>query len=265
MAEMGIEKEIYTFLDQHHYARHPTNPEACQPTQRGSGSGQRRLLSEEELFEFAFDYELYYSSMNDPQHTQGPLPTMDGGTPLSENDSRSTTETSSIRTPDPVLPNPESPLTEYTSPLPDLYEHEGPAPEGINELKNNNDPFLFPRLDQQPNPPRRPNLLVPISKKRSRSNSPNANKRVVKDIDMTNQVRSIGSCLRCRIQKVTCTPHGACGKCFKAYPKDPESSCIRKDLAGIARDLASKRCRSRFIFSNSAPHTTIVIGLKANM
>ncbi|KZL76044.1 hypothetical protein CT0861_08348 [Colletotrichum tofieldiae] len=237
MTEMGFdENEIYNFLDWHQYAkRSGSNPSAYQATQRGLGSGQGQDLSEDdELFEFFFDWNLY---AQDPTDNSGPPLIMADGAPLSIHDSGSTTETSSIRTPETLLSNPESPLTDYGPP--EEYE-ETLVPAGINELTNPHDPFLFPRLDQKPNPPRKQNLQV-HKKKRSRSNSPNGHKRIVKDPLRTSQVRTSGSCTRCRIQKVTCTPGGTCDKCIKAYPEVSESSCIRKDFIGIALDLSSAR------------------------
>ncbi|GKT83073.1 hypothetical protein Ct61P_00923 [Colletotrichum tofieldiae] len=207
MTEMGFdENEIYNFLDWHQYAkRSGSNPSAYQATQRGLGSGQGQDLSEDdELFEFFFDWNLY---AQDPTDNSGPPLIMADGAPL-------------------LWP-------------PEEYE-ETLVPAGINELTNPHDPFLFPRLDQKPNPPRKQNLQV-HKKKRSRSNSPNGHKRIVKDPLRTSQVRTSGSCTRCRIQKVTCTPGGTCDKCIKAYPEVSESSCIRKDFIGIALDLSSAR------------------------
>ncbi|KAK2006705.1 hypothetical protein LZ32DRAFT_543414 [Colletotrichum eremochloae] len=233
------QNDIYHFLDRHQNAkiRSGSNPTVCQATQRGLGSGQGHVLSEDEkLFEFCFDYDLY-----NPKDTSTLPNIMADDAQQSVHDSGSTTETSSIRTPETLLSNPGSPLTDYGHPVSEDYRYETDdltAPD-LNEFPNPPDPFLFPRI-HVPNPPRKPNLQVP-TKKRSGPDSPNGKKRIVKDVSKTNQVRSTGSCTRCRIQKVDCTTAGTCDRCIKAYPRDPESACVRKELVATALDLSSAR------------------------
>ncbi|KAK1521618.1 hypothetical protein CPAR01_14535 [Colletotrichum paranaense] len=61
------------------------------------------------------------------------------------------------------------------------------------------------------------------------------------DNTKTNMVRTVGACMRCRIQKVTCTAEGVCDRCVKAHPKEPQSSCFREDLIVIANSLTQQR------------------------
>ncbi|TQN71857.1 hypothetical protein CSHISOI_03631 [Colletotrichum shisoi] len=230
---MELDKnDIYTFLDQHHHAKHLDPSPTVYGGGPDSGQGQKLLSENDQLLEF-FDLA---SFRRDYEYDPDPSPIMADGTTLSVPDSGST-ETSSVRTPMTLQSSPESPLTDHDTIIAEEYENE---PAGINDFTSPHDPFLFPRLDQKPNPPRKQNLWVP--KKRSRSNSPNGHKRVVKDPVRTNQVRFVGSCTRCRIKKVTCTPDGTCDKCIKAFPMDHAlSSCIRRDFAGVALDLSSAR------------------------
>ncbi|KAJ0166990.1 hypothetical protein CTA2_4880 [Colletotrichum tanaceti] len=227
----NMEHAIYTFLGQHHNARYLDPSPSAYGGLPDNGQGKKVLSENDQLLEF-FDFP---SFSRDHEYDPDPSPIMADGTTLSVPDSGST-ETSSVRTPKTLQSNPGSPLTDYDTIISEEYENE---PAGISDFTSPHDPFLFPRLDQKPNPPRKQNLRVP--KKRSRSNSPNGHKRVVKDPIRTNQVRSVGSCTRCRIQKVTCTPDGTCEKCVRAYPRDHESSCIRRDFAGVALDLSSAR------------------------
>ncbi|KAK1993725.1 hypothetical protein LX36DRAFT_703321 [Colletotrichum falcatum] len=231
---MALDREIYHFLDCHENTkRSASNPAGYQAaTHRGLDSPQGNVLSEDsKLLDQYFDYNLYFQ---DQGSSAPPLIIMADDAAQSLHDSGSTTETSSIRTPDTLLSNPESPLTDYDTPISEEDRYE------IDDLAAPPDRILFPSVDQKP-PPRNPTLQVPHARKRSRSDSPNGKKRVVRDVFKTNQVRSTGSCTRCRIQKVDCTAAGTCDRCKKAYPGDPESACVRQDLVTAARDLSSAR------------------------
>ncbi|GKT41921.1 uncharacterized protein ColSpa_02102 [Colletotrichum spaethianum] len=132
------QNEIYYFLDRHHNSkRSGSNPPAYQTTQRGLSSGQGQVLSEDDLFDFCFDWNLYTQDYKD--NSDPPL-IMADGTPLSLHDSGSTTETSSIRTPETLPSNPESPLTDYGPPASEDYDNDDLVPAGINELTNPHDP-----------------------------------------------------------------------------------------------------------------------------
>ncbi|EFQ29401.1 uncharacterized protein GLRG_04545 [Colletotrichum graminicola M1.001] len=228
---------IYYFLDCHHNAKRSGSiPAVYQATQPGLGSGQAHVLSEDsKLFEHYFDYDLYARG---PKDNPTPPHIMADDASQSVHDSGSTTETSSIRTPETLLSNPGSPLTDYGPPNPEdhPYGNDDLASPDLNEFHNH--PFLFPSLKETPNPPREQTLQVP-TKKRSRPDSPNGKTRRVRDVSKTNQVRSTGSCTRCRIQKVDCTTSGTCERCVKAYPGDPNSACVRKELLLTALDLSS--------------------------
>ncbi|KAL2883761.1 hypothetical protein SGCOL_000909 [Colletotrichum sp. CLE4] len=239
---MGFEKDIYNLLDHVHNAKLPgRSPMAYQPTPQVHSSGQEKNLSEDdELFEFFFDYTRYQASATkDSPRVRNLAPrTMTGTTPLSDNETGSTTETSSILTPEPDVSTPGSAFTDLVSSL-EVFESSDTPSNVLQGLSN--DPYLFPRLDKEHELPRLPRLLVPGSKKRSRSNSPGVQKRVVKDIGKTNQVRNAGACMRCKIQKVPCSATGVCEKCVKAHPKEPQSSCFREDLVTIASSLTHQR------------------------
>ncbi|KXH51419.1 hypothetical protein CSIM01_08205 [Colletotrichum simmondsii] len=238
MNEMGFEKDIFTLLDKFHNAKLPgRSPMAYEPTPQLHSSGQGNDLKDDELFDFYFDYTRYQeSSTKDSPAVRSLAPrTMAGRTPLSDNETGSTTETSSILTPEPDASTPGSTFTDLVSSH-ESYDTPSNALQGLP-----NDPYLFPRLDKESDPPRFPHLLVPGSKKRSRSSSPSGQKRVVKDIGKTNHVRAVGACMRCRIQKVTCTAEGVCDRCVKAHPKDSQSSCFREDLTVIANILTHQR------------------------
>ncbi|KAK2037278.1 hypothetical protein LZ31DRAFT_181376 [Colletotrichum somersetense] len=241
MAKMEFDKnDIYHFLDCHQNAKRSGSIPAVYQATQGLGGGREHVLSEDnKLFDFCFDYALYARDPKDNPPT--PLIMADDG-PQSVHDYGSTTETSSIRTPETLPSNPESPLTDDYGPSiseDHRYENDDLTDPDPNDFANH--PFLFPRLDQKPNPPRRQNLQVPTeTKKRSRPDSPNGKKRVVKDVSKTNQVRSNGSCMRCRIQKVDCTTAGTCDRCIKAYSRDSESACVRGELA-TALDLSPAR------------------------
>ncbi|KAK1976146.1 hypothetical protein LZ30DRAFT_604039 [Colletotrichum cereale] len=229
---------IYDFLNCHQNAkRSGSNPAVHQATQRDLGSGQGQDLSEDDkLFEYYFNYPDY---VRDLKNNSTPPRIM---VPPSVHDSGSTTETSSIRTPETLLSHPGSPLTDYGPPISedDRYENDDLVATDINEFANPPDPFLFPNINQKPDPPRKQNLKV-STKKRPRPDSPNGKKRVVRDVSKTNQVRFNGSCTRCRIQKVDCTTAGACDRCIKAYPSDSGSACVRRELVATAFDLSSAR------------------------
>ncbi|KAF9879130.1 microsomal dipeptidase [Colletotrichum karsti] len=57
----------------------------------------------------------------------------------------------------------------------------------------------------------------------------------------TNQVRSAGACITCRLQKVTCSAAYPCEYCKKAYPQKPEVCCIRHELSVVAQEIAFRR------------------------
>ncbi|KAK1600171.1 uncharacterized protein LY79DRAFT_503316 [Colletotrichum navitas] len=235
---MELDKnEIYYFLDCHQNAKRSGSLPAVYPaTQSGLGSSQAHVLSEDnKLFEHYFDYDLYARG---PKDNPTPPHIMADDASQSVRDSGSTTETSSIRTPETLPSNPGSPLTDYGPPISEDYRYgnDDLAAPDLNEYPNH--PFLFPRIDQTPNPPREQTLQVP-TRKRSRPDSPNGKKRVVRDVYKTNQVRSTGSCTGCRIRKVDCTTSGTCDRCIKAYPRDSKCACVRKELLATAADLSS--------------------------
>ncbi|KXH61715.1 hypothetical protein CNYM01_13598 [Colletotrichum nymphaeae SA-01] len=189
---MGFdENEIYNLLDHVRNAKVPgRSPTAYQSTPQLHSSGQGNNLSEDdELFDFYFDYTRYQaSSRKDSPAVPNLAPrAMAGRTPLSDNETGSTTETSSILTPEPDASTPGSTFTDLVSSH-EGYDTPSNALQGLP-----NDPYLFPRLDKESDPPRFPHLLVPGSRKRSRSTSPSGHKRVVKDIGKTNQVRTVGA------------------------------------------------------------------------
>ncbi|KAK1729271.1 uncharacterized protein BDZ83DRAFT_568534 [Colletotrichum acutatum] len=228
---MELAKDIYNLLDHVENAKVPGRSPI-------HSSGERNHLSEDdELFDFCFDYPLYQtSSTKDSPAVRSLAPRiMAGTTALSDNETGSTTETSSILTPEPDVSTPGSAFTELVSSV-EGYDTPSNVLQGLP-----NDPYLFPRLDKEHELPRFPRLLVPGSKKRTRSNSPSVQKRVVKDIGKTNQVRSAGACMRCRIQKVPCSATGVCEKCIKAHPKEPQSSCFREDLVAIVNNSTHQR------------------------
>ncbi|KAK1513158.1 hypothetical protein CTAM01_00554 [Colletotrichum tamarilloi] len=61
------------------------------------------------------------------------------------------------------------------------------------------------------------------------------------DNSTANRIRTVGPCMRCRIQRIPCTAEGVCDRCVKAHPQKPESSCFRDDLIVIANNLAHLR------------------------
>ncbi|KAF9879128.1 hypothetical protein CkaCkLH20_03361 [Colletotrichum karsti] len=238
--EMDIDKDIHNFLEDVN-ARRPgrMSYQASRPASRGG------LQSDDVLFEF-FDLDRYYSGSVPPDiqapHDQAPHNMSDVLPPL-DIDSRSSAETSSIKTPGSVTSHQDSPIVDdgFQSPDARLFGTEQPAPPGFDT-----DPNIFPNLKDKPAPHIHKVLHIPsthisASKKRSRSSSPPGTTRTVKNVHKTNQVRANKSCTKCRIQKIECTVDGICETCTKAYPKAPECACFRRDLSSTADGFSYRR------------------------
>ncbi|KAI8203626.1 hypothetical protein K4K52_005383 [Colletotrichum sp. SAR 10_76] len=245
MTEMDLDKDIYRFLDGHGHARRPS-PAPFQAAPRVPRGGLSQEEDYDELFNFFFDYPRY-SSENGPSVPHGPTPNMSDVVPSFDNDTGSTAETSSILTPESVVSHQDSPMIDdgSLSPDPRFLGMDRPIPATINDLKSPPDPHLFPRIEHKENPRIHKHIQIPTpphnSKKRTRSSSPPVQSRIVKDVDRTNQIRANGSCIKCRIQKITCDPVGVCESCTKAYPKGPECACFRRNLTGTATEAANRR------------------------
>ncbi|KAI3542667.1 hypothetical protein CABS03_00951 [Colletotrichum abscissum] len=104
--------------------------------------------------------------------------------------------------------------------------------------------------------PKPPALDLPA---RPIKKSPNSRHRVAKDVHKGNRVRVASACIRCRVQKVTCSAVDPCETCKKLGQQATEFSCIRGDLTSVAKELSPRRCEF-FCFSSSRINDTLRTG-----
>lgn len=73
-----------------------------------------------------------------------------------------------------------------------------------------------------------------------------------KTSQISDQIRGDGACIKCRLQRISCSTTSPCETCKRAYPQyhqTPEVCCIRYELSNVANDLAFSRCK--FILTSS--------------
>ncbi|KAF4929768.1 hypothetical protein CGCVW01_v001230 [Colletotrichum viniferum] len=172
------------------------------------------------------------SSSSHPSDGDSPSLTMFSASPLSHRSQDSHSETSSAATPDPPL---------SSSPRFDILDHHPvrDSVEDLDGLRGFDDRLTTPQLDKHELPrPTRLDILGPAKPART---------RVLQNVNKVNEVRDTGACMRCRIQRVSCSASGTCPTCTKAYAPNTRIAdicCSRKDFSAIAREWSSKRFAS---------------------
>ncbi|KAK1527750.1 uncharacterized protein CCOS01_08012 [Colletotrichum costaricense] len=153
--------------------------------------------------------------------------------------SRSMTDTSSVHTPEPLVTTDEFTSIFSTSPSsPGGRFRDTGSSIDLNALRGLDDRLTIPVYDAKQSLPRPPTLDLPA---RPIKRSPNSRHRVVKNVDKVNKVRDAGACIRCRVQKVTCSAINPCETCKKLGQQTTEFSCIRGDLTSVAKELSPRR------------------------
>lgn len=117
--------------------------------------------------------------------------------------------------------------------------------------------IIWPQTDPG-QPPRDVVLRLPAShnkKKPRRPSSPAS--RHVKNPAETAQVRKVGACIKCRIEKLKCSDGGICHSCEHKYgPPLCERTCLRKTLTESAKLTTPVRCESFCPGGSSLRHTS---------
>ncbi|KAL2126950.1 hypothetical protein VTI74DRAFT_11579 [Chaetomium olivicolor] len=157
----------------------------------------------------------------------------------------------------PLLPIPDGPAAADTS-----HEEDSPMPDAPSDKLPHVWPSVsedqLPRdltihLESSPSPPPTTDMPPLPSQKRTRT---------VKDPEETSMVRDMGACYHCRMNKskvccllllcpaqthadlyLQCNPSPVCEGCRKRS----RSSCIRKPLVDIVRQLTCKSCPTHLI------------------
>ncbi|KAI8218244.1 hypothetical protein K4K53_008853 [Colletotrichum sp. SAR 10_77] len=217
MTNMGLVNNINNFLDS--YRPSPTPDLRTPGVQRDMGPVRNVEEPSDTYFRDAiWSYEEYDSSSG------GSFPSSQEANMLftyaRSESSQLTTDNSSIHTPPP----PDDVTIDKPEPT---------TPIDIDELVG--DDLTIPYYDKSQALPRPQTLDIPHRVSKT---------RVVKDVVKTNQVRGAGACIKCRLQRISCSTSYPCETCKKAYPQyhqTPEVCCIRYELSNVARELAFRR------------------------
>lgn len=91
-------------------------------------------------------------------------------------------------------------------------------------------------------------------KKKSTRRPSSPASRHVKNPAQTAQVRKVGACIKCRIEKLKCSDGGICHSCEHKYGAPLcERTCLRKTLAEAAKHTTPVRCKSSPPFPSPGP------------
>ncbi|KXH66471.1 hypothetical protein CSAL01_09129 [Colletotrichum salicis] len=245
MTENEIGSDIRIFLDSYLGPRGLGNNTAPFPnTARVGRSGQRPSGNEQEPLDTYFAEAMWAESFEDTSSSSGL--SMEDDPPLEmllayppSRGSRSMTDTSSVHTPEPLFAPDEYTSILSTSPSsPGGRFRDTSSSIDLHALRGLDDRLTIPVYDAKQSLPRPATLDLPA---RPIKKSPNSRHRVVKNVDKVNRVRDAGACIRCRVQKVTCSAIDPCETCKKLGHQTTEFSCIRGDLTNVAKELSPRR------------------------
>lgn len=246
MTENEVGTDVRIFLDSFYGTRGLGNTATPFPnTPRVGRSGQRPSGNEQEPLNTYFDDAMWAKGFEETSSSSGR--SMEDDPPIEmllayppSAGSRSLTDTSSIHTPEPLVAPDEFTSILSTSPSsPGGRFRDTGSSIDLHALRGLDDRLTIPVYDAKQSLPRPPTLDIPA---RPIKRSPNSRHRVVKDVHKVNRVRDAGACIRCRVQKVTCSAIDPCETCKKLGQQATEFSCIRGDLTSVAKELSPRRC-----------------------
>ncbi|KAJ0313869.1 hypothetical protein COL5a_007191 [Colletotrichum fioriniae] len=245
MTENEVGTDVRIFLDSFYGTRGLGNTATPFPnTPRVGRSGQRPSGNEQEPLNTYFDDAMWAKGFEETSSSSGR--SMEDDPPIEmllayppSAGSRSLTDTSSIHTPEPLVAPDEFTSILSTSPSsPGGRFRDTGSSIDLHALRGLDDRLTIPVYDAKQSLPRPPTLDIPA---RPIKRSPNSRHRVVKDVHKVNRVRDAGACIRCRVQKVTCSAIDPCETCKKLGQQATEFSCIRGDLTSVAKELSPRR------------------------
>ncbi|ROT39746.1 hypothetical protein SODALDRAFT_349886 [Sodiomyces alkalinus F11] len=187
----------------------------------------QRTVTEDDPVARYFDLDAYYGDGSD------------------DNESRS--GSSSVHTPGLVYDTATSPSADSDSSAVDEQE---PAEQShpldntrkaLEEVRKQDGHIIWPQPDPNQHLPRNTVLNLPTNKKKGRRSSSPAS-RQVKNPAETAQIRRLGACIKCRIEKLKCSDGGVCPSCQSKFGSPLcQHTCLRKTLAETARHATQIR------------------------
>lgn len=233
------------------------------PDINGSLQPVPRTVTEDDIVTRFFDIEAYYrdGSEDDPvaQFHDIDADYRDGS---DDDDSRS--GSSSVHTPGLVYDTATSPSAGSDSSSAADEQEEPPVvreshPPGnawhvLEEIRKQDGDLIWP----QPDPSQRiPGDTVPshsTNRKTGRRSSSPVPSRQLKNPAETAQIRRLGACIKCRIEKLKCSDGGVCRSCESKFGSSLcQHTCLRKTLAETARHATQIRCTLHEISHSHTP------------
>ncbi|KAL2756789.1 hypothetical protein ACRALDRAFT_1080905 [Sodiomyces alcalophilus JCM 7366] len=188
----------------------------------------QRAVTEDDPVARYFDLDAYYGDGSD------------------DNESRS--GSSSAHTPGLVYDTATSPSADSDSSAADEQEPaqqshlpDNTTRKALEEVRMQDGHLIWPQPDPSQHLPRNAVLNLPTNEKEGRHASSPAS-RQVKNPAETAQIRRLGACIKCRIEKLKCSDGGVCPSCQSKFGSPLcQHTCLRKTLAETARHATQIR------------------------